>query len=809
MQNKLTSAYRSGENVGGQRQTADRLSNIGLGGNMSKPSMEAYTKATQSARKEMDLLIAAEARRQEVMGKNIGQREQLLKKLKADQTAAVGDADKELKIREKIARVEENIYKQREHYKQRDQTINQAIDARQKMYSGVGDRAQDLYSTLRTKGAGAAAKQGIGMMGGGMAAGAAILGATGQAINFGTDVYEQLGRSPFRTKLNTGAAMESTAGRTMEDMQSVYGQMWGKERGRAAQDAARQNEISRNADKARIASGSALIGGGAMGMAAGAGMSGTIVGLPAGLVAGGVGLGAMATGAGRIFGNERTRSLATSGLLSSAGSAINESGIGKMTGGMFGAGNWLKGQGDQQMKQYNSILAKEFADNFQSALQAEQQTNPLKKLAGQTYQQNYMRDLGTQRSLGLNYDSFHGAGGFRERGINAGFTEDMMTGMSQGILGAGGSTRMGRQSELGLQMQRGLNMTNASQILGTVSGSMGDAGATKNATIKILAEGMKLGLDDSKFAEENRRFTQAVADVVAKSGTKTAEGAESAAAGFGRFVGEKTNAGIEAAQGAYQRFQAISSETTGPRGVMRAAAFLSDPLLSKLSTIDKQSLMKVPEEDLTTDHPLVINAAEVAKSSPQAIIDSIKKGNAASVNRLPGGDKARNKIQAYMKSKNMEKMTEEDMQAAPQDIRSDFNQLMSAQTLEQGYKSRKDMESFAYGTINKGGVGAMGQKEREAAANAKLTGDTGKIEDKSVAALAENSRLALDSFKDFHKELVPTVDSIAKFNAQLKISIDHMKTMSPNGGPKFEDWAFKAVGVPSPETQDKAGRESK
>lgn len=812
MQRKLREVYRTADIVGSQRQTSDRLQSIGLGGTLSKPTLEAYQKSIQQSRRDMDQIIAAEARNQEKLAKDIAKRADSLKKLRDEQSKMVKDSKEELDIKEKIAKVEENQYKLRENYKARDQALNEAMDARQRMRPQGLDRLSQAYDKgglmgmMRAGGRMVMQSPGAAMNVAGLA-----LGGVGTALNFGANAYEQIGRSPFRTLINTGAAIQGTAGRSIEDMQSAYGQSWMQERMRAMQGAGRMDEISRRSDLTRMAAGSAMMGGGALAMGGGLGASGTVIGLPAGLVSMVGGGASMAGGAGMIFGNERTRSLATSGLLSAGGGMINNSMIGKATGGMFGLGDFMKGAGDQQMKEYNSILAKEFAQNFQSALEAEQQTNPLKKLAAQTYDQNFQQYLSAQRTLGLNRDTFHGPGGFRERAINAGFTDQMAMDMSNQIMGAGGSTRMGRDSVLGLQMQRGMGLSNAGQILGTLSGGLGSSEATKQATIKILSEGMRLGLDQSEFAEENRKFTQTVAQVVAQSGAATGADFSRVSEGFGKFVGERTGLGLEAAKTAYEQYQQISQTTTGPRGVMRAAGFMGDDVLGKLSTINKQALMKVPESDLNENNPLVQMAAQEAGVTPQEIVARVSKVNQGSVSRFGQADQIRDRLRSRMQQIGKTNLTAEDISKLPQDMQRDFNQLAAFQTVELGYQGQRETTARALGTINQ--VGAQTEQERLGKENIiqdKLSSvdRTGRIEDKTVQNLAESSRLALDSFSKFSKEMVPTVDTIRQFNEAMKKSIDAMTKMSPQDQGAFNAIFSKMLGVRGPELQTQSKKNS-
>lgn len=805
MKSKLEKIMMPSATASSQMAQAQRMQQMGIGG-MSAPSMEAYQKATQSARRELDQMISEQAKGQDRLAKIMTQRVETIKKLQTQQKDLLKDSEAELKIKEKIARLESNNQQAREIYKQRDAALNQALDAResiqQNQQQGIRDRnpagfgragrfvGQGMY--------GAAGREAFNAAGGWSGIGT-ILGAAGTAINIGDKVYNQVARSPFQTAINTGGAMEGTIGRTIGDMGSVYGQSWNRERLRALSGAGRMDEISRRSDVNRLAAGSAMAAGGLIG---GAAASGTIVGLPAGLISAVTGL---LAGGATAFGSERTRALAGSGIATGIGESLNQTSLGRMTG----AGNWMKGIGDQQMKQYNSILAKEFAENFQTALNAEQQMNPLKKLAAQTYDQNMTGYLTAQRGMGLDYYGFHGPGGFREQQINAGFTDQMGMEMAGGILGAGGSTRMARDSSTTLQFQRGLGLTNSAQVMGTLSGGLGSAESTKQATIKILAEGMKLGLDDSKFAEENRKFVQMTAEIVARSGATTEADFQRVSGGFGKFVGENTGLGLQAAKGAYEEYQGMTQETTGPRGVMRAAGIMADKDLNKMSTMTKQALMSIKEEELSPEHPLVQQAAKESNLSPEEVIGKMKGVNQGATSRFAQTDIARDKLKGYMQSIGKTRLSAEDIKSMPEEMRNTFNEMATMQTVERGAADPRTIMDRALGTINMEGAPEKTQLGRENIIADKLTRETGRVEDESVKALAESSRLALDSFQSFHKELVPTVESIKEFNKAVKDSVQQMRNMSPENRGSFNEAVSKMLGVSSSSNQPQAGSTNK
>lgn len=791
MQKKLKDIMAPGDMMRMQRDTAQRMQNSGQGGIMSAPSMEAFTKATQASRREMDQMIAEQARGQEKLGKMLAQRTETLKKLQDQQKQVVKDSKEELEIKEKIARVESNNQQLKETYRQRDASLNQAMDARDAMKPQGMERVAQAYQHGGVRGAATAGMRMLsptGMMG---LAGAGM-GFLGQGLQMGGEFYRDLTRAPVRTESAMGSAVSGSLGKQTSDIygrRSSFEQMFAPERQRAAQQALDANQASKTSDLMGLGGGLLKAGGmGLAGAAAGAGVGSIVPGI--GTAVGGIvgGIGGFGKGMWDMASNERMRSQALSPF------------------------------SNTQSQRYQSILAEDMVKNYESSYESQKKQNPFKTAAVGEYEQNYQRNLDQQRSMGLNNEGFYGPGGFQQNAINQGFTPEMGMQMSSGILGAGGSTRMARDSAFGLQAQRGMDLTNASQVLGTLSGGLGSSGASEQATIKILSEGMKLGLDDSKFAEENRRFVAMTAEIVAKSGATSGDDFTRTAGGFGKFVGENTNAGIGAAKTAYDQYQQISQSTTGPRGVMRAAGFMSDPALSKLSTMSKQALMQVPESDLNEDNPLVQNAAKEAGVSAKDIVSRVTNTNQGSVSRFKQADQLRDKLRSYAKSVGKENLSKEDIDKAPENVKNDFNQLTAYQTTELGYQGSRETTARALGTVNTGVTDAGKATAREGAIGEKLgSGDrTGRMEDTTIKAMAADSKVVLDNFNEMAPAMKSAAASTAAWtrevreaNAALQSALESARANKNSDTLKTVEDLMKKLSNGAGEVQGQGGRSSK
>jgi hypothetical protein len=213
-------------------------------------------------------------------------------------------------------------------------------------------------------------------------------------------------------------------------------------------------------------------------------------------------------------------------------------------------------------EKYSAMQAQEFAQNRNAALQGLKEQDPFKKNAIEMLQSNASGFLQTQRTLGLN-DA--GLFNYLKAPIGRGFTPQQGMEATSAIMGAGGSTSMGNNSYMALQAQRNLNLNNATGIFGSLSGTMGDAGTSKQALIEIFAA----GLDKSKYAAENSRFVQNVAEIINQKGIASALGAAQVSEQMGGFAtGATTMKSLENSKAAYEAYQSMSTTTSGRAGAI-------------------------------------------------------------------------------------------------------------------------------------------------------------------------------------------------------------------------------------------------
>ena len=231
------------------------------------------------------------------------------------------------------------------------------------------------------------------------------------------------------------------------------------------------------------------------------------------------------------------------------------------------------------LSKYSAYREQRTAQDFTTMLAAEHEMGPYRKDAIERFKATGARDLDMQRTLGLKDSGYYGQTGYLQSQMGLDFTDDMVTRSSKGILGAGGSTAMGLQSGTALQAERGLGLTNADQLLGQLSGSQSIPETSKKALIDIFAR----GFDASKYAEENRKYMQAVTEQVYKGGSVSVDATDKIADMIrSTITGAPTTRNIEAGKTAFEAFQTASTATSGYLGGINIASAMQDKDLRKI-----------------------------------------------------------------------------------------------------------------------------------------------------------------------------------------------------------------------------------
>jgi len=694
MQRKIREIYAPLDAMRNQGQLSGRLQQIGVQpGSIAAPAKAEYERATQKAHRDALRMISEEARGINEIDKSIKSRIEKTQELKRLHGDLLKMGHNQEGLNKEILQSEKEITKELGQRAEKIRDLADAIDEYTKKGGGGGGGG----------GFGGRALQALGGVGG-IGKILAVAGAGATALGSGIN---NIAGAPMRMEEARGTAIQQTLGQDLSRVyagKSPFEANWMKERGQASAMAEKKESESRWGDRIK-AIGALVLGAGGGALAGGAaGTAVPIVGNVVGAIGGGI---AGATGAYMNMSDRSRYSLTDQG-------------------------------------KYDQIMKSQRAQDFRSILDSLKEEDPRKKLGAEAFEQTYQRNLQIQRMLGINNRQFYAGGGLQQQATAAGFMPDQALDMAQGIVGAGGSARSGfRNATLGLQMQR-QGLTNASSILGSLSGGIQDPEKNKRAVIGIMSEAFKIGLDDTEFAEENRRFTQAAAGIIGKVGATGESDQDRIAKALGMFLGERTNRGIEAAQGAYEKFQQRGSQLGGRRGQVRFAEASQNAVLGRIKRPDDLAeLLGTRPENLTEDSPMIQALAKEAQVSPKQLIEEVQKVNSAARFQLPGSAKANQRytqaITKYMQQEGINYAQLQERQRGgklPQDISEAMGrqQLLISKEQGEGYSqydvSAQQGEFYA-------GVGPEGPGK--AGVEAALGKQTDRIEDTFLAEGAKGA----------------------------------------------------------------------
>jgi hypothetical protein len=376
--------------------------------------------------------------------------------------------------------------------------------------------------------------------------GVGALGVAGTAATFYGQAQKQIGT--FGERVNVARARSAQnllgeAAQLREQGRSYEMELFGKERLKALDAAQNRMMRERTEDKwelgGTVATG-AVMGGGLIAKL-GAPLN-AIPGIGQALYAGGIGLGGL-VGGGMAFGgamlSDRKRSM------------------------MF----------DEDA--YNELIGSIGSDTYQQQRKALEARNFELLNANKFFEGRRGRMLETQRALGLSDEElFGGEESLYKRASRAGFTGDIVEDQAQQILQAGGTTSVagGQGGIYAAQMARGLDLTNAGQLMGMMSGGRNlNADQSKDAIIRMFAEATRIGLDTS----ETRTFMESATQMAYQTGGDSDAIAQMMGGGLGQLP---TGRGIQAATNAMNRIRGRTGEMSGLSGQYGMAELQSDEI---------------------------------------------------------------------------------------------------------------------------------------------------------------------------------------------------------------------------------------
>ncbi|CAM6005467.1 unnamed protein product [Sphagnum balticum] len=737
------------------------------------PGVSAVQEAAQTSR-SINQKIREEKAGLDIINRELARKKALIDEIAKRQADSLKGSREELALAERINREKEKLQRAEKLAQVQKENFRKAQEAADR---AMGIQKQGAPSFPGGTGLpGDTGKSGFGSVIGGFTPAAIIGGLTGAIVRG----INEISNTPSRSLVAGGSAVSQFVGK---EYASIYNGTlpnelaFTKEKTEAKEMADKQERANRLQDNVRTAAAIALGTKAAVMVAEGF--------APGAVVAGGLGLGA-AFGGSRMF-------------------AKTAADISEMIPGM---GGFAK----QERSYYNNLLAQQNAEDYSNNLAAKKQLNPTKVLAVDEYNQNSQRDLDFQRQTGLTNDGFRGR--FKTTAFDAGFTGEQAMTSASSILGSGGSTRAAvGNATTSLQAQRNLDVTNAGSIIGKLSSGLGSADTTKEAFVKLLAEGTRVGLDGSDFREENRRFVESAADMITKSGATTGEGVDQVLSQFGRFFGDKTNAGIDAGKSAFNLYRETSMATTGPRGTMRAAGMLTDPTINKLSRDSREALFNMPIDQLTPDNPAIIAMAQQAKTTPQALIDAQNRITSNSANLFKNSDTARDKLANVKKKYGIQSAIGYQGPFSPQaytEIKAALGESNIAQIKEHPELGQDQRLTSAYSdALSSRDSRGMNKALEEAKARQLGSNTTTRVEDDTNKVRAEMSREVNRIFTEMKDSIVPASDAAAQFVQKIKeLNAEMMKLPDENQRADFANKNILTLFGHAPTTAPSAGSPS-
>jgi len=724
MNQKLKEAYSASDLSRAQAQTAQRLESQGFRGLMSPASKDQMDRDSRAQRRELDAFIRDQSKQQEKAVSDYKKQLDSLREMRKEYEQLVKLGREDSALKEKIANTEKRAQSDSEQYRARDRAINQALDDRAGMQPSAGQRMGTAFGRGGFGGAMRAAGR-IGPMG---LLGMAMpsISGLGTALQMGSEAGRVYYSANRQAELAAGSAAQNLVGRDVNDVfagRTSRMQIYAPERARAIGSALAEERGQRRMDTL-----------GAVGSAAGIG-----AGAYAGLAAAGAATGGAA--------------LVAAGVIAAGGALYKLFTDDVVRNKLLGS---LGPEGNRFQRAYEMSRSTEMAKNMRDTLEAMENQDPLKKAAMDEFYANYKGNLAGQRRLGLSDADFYNRGGFLDRGMQAGFTREDTLGASDQILGAGGSTRMARSSLMSLRLMRNMDLTNAGQIMGQISGTMGSAESTKQATISIIAEGMRIGLDKAEFAEEQRRFVAAAADVVSRSGARSLENAQMVAGGLSPFMTETTTQGIAAGRAAYEELQGRSNQYQGPRGAMQAAAILRDENLKNMTLDQRASFASMSEEQIRAGGAQVEAMAQQSGLSLQdfqARAIQVKRG----ATFLRGDtDKSIEELRTKLSERGLLGASMDQIRTEAPDVYRDLGRLQSRMAMEDPELNKRlgtvGGEEFALGMVQPARTAR--DAARIKAAEAKAEGGVGgRVADMEVASEAASQQAVLRNFATMRDDI--------------------------------------------------------
>lgn len=732
MQKKLQSVYQASDRSRAQLEVKQAVSQVGLG---RAPTVADKARADQEDRKtrrELDNFIREQVKQQENLGKAISKQMEDRKKL-------LQIAKDDLKAKEKLLDLEKQISTNREKMKLSEEATMRALNERRM----PGFNGEGGFIGAMQRGAAAFRGAGIGGsgFGGQIAAGAvgfnrgvasmgplgmmSLLGSVGIAGVMGANVASAFNQAP-REILSAQGSVRSIYGQGARDVvnrQGLEQTLYAPEIRKALEDSKKEIDKQKSIDNVSL--GMKILAG--VGVGAGAALTATGLGASVGipLIAGSLAAGGATFAA--MGGPEDVK--------------------GRVTG------------------TYASQMEERRAAAFQQNLEARKNLDPVRRAVIDRYQQELMPNLSAQRMTGMGDEDMIST---LLAGTRAGFTTDLTRQAMGDIIGAGGSTRAARDNANSVNaLQRNFNLTNAGTAMGRVSGLTTGSGEANASMVKVMAEAVSIGLDDSQFAEEQRRFVDMSTEIISRSGAIDGN-QRGVAEGFSKFVAGTNMFQVQGARKAYEVTEALSGEAGGARGAIQAAALNRDPAMKNLNRDQRNMLLQLTNEQLEAGGPMVEGMAATAGLSKEDFVKKAKEIKRGAQSTRADIDRQAQKLK--------------DLDAAGKKDSPEYKEAASKYLSGMGYDvgaiakmTPADQEAFIQGNV----LGRPGATtEQEVQTSLKMEEGPIRAADKMIAGQAAGDQAFMETMKNFTGQVDTANQNLIKFSQEIVTAARSLKQIS-------------------------------
>ena len=770
-------------------ENMQRLRKEGFG--FDQNAERLFRQASTQSRLEVDNFIKQTQASQDKIIGILDRRKAKLQELQKIELDSLNNEKEKEQVVKRIERVQSQIGRLNQTNSAMTKGMTDSLNARQDLLSGESDefsytsratpeggfaRMLDAYGRKGMKGALARGRSM--MMDDKLGAAGLGLAAVGTAVDYGVPLYKDaVTRRQQAVWQSQGSATQGFS----DQANALYGNnmmgqnFFGSQRNDAIQEAIKQYESKRNLDTASLVGKGAQVGGGLI--TAGKGI-GTVAGGLAASVIGGAGVPAIVGGA----------AMTVAGMGTAAHGAYTAMTDERLRSKMF------------DKNRYEAITAEDLANDYQANFQAQKQKDPLGNLALERYQSKSGQYLNMQRALGLD-DQFMKRGGQLDTNNALGYTEAESLQAMSSVLSSGGSTRSARDVTGSLRLQRGADLTNASQIQGKLSGVLGDAAATEQAQVKILMEGVKLGLDRSEYAEEQRQFNQSIAEIVVNSGAGTAGSAASVAERASAFYNEDTIHGMNSAKSLYDLDQELTRSTSGARGAIQAAAIDKSDIFGGLNFKDKSYFANRKSEELSEDDAFIKKIAEEQGRTTEEVLKEALNIKSQTTYFTKEADTMADKIAAQVKEATKTNgMTPAEYLRSPEMERPVLELGIESSSYDQTLQGKNDRElsQFTRGQILK----RMGVQDSSfddvttatgalSAIGARGNGRGGRLGDIVEAGEANQERAVRGEFDRNYDRIKQSAEVTANMSEKMVSAIMNFTQAFETGGSAVNDAMLK------------------